>query len=299
MSLMERAVEAPTVSLRGLFEGTDLDISGDSELGLEDYTRFVVQSGFPALRHLTGRPLRAQLDGYLNRIVDTDFEQLGHSVRKPQALRRWMKAYAAAVSTTASYEKIRDAATSGVGDKPSKSATRPYRDVLERLWILDSIPAWQPTNNRFSRLTKPPKHQLADPALAARLLGAGMGALLDGREMGPSIPRDGTLLGHLFESLVTLSLRCYAQQIEARVRHFRTQGGRHEVDLIIEKDDGRVIAVEVKLARRISDGDVKHLHWLRDKIGDDLAAAVVVHTGPSAYRRTDGVVVVPASLIGP
>jgi len=80
-------------------------------------------------------------------------------------------AYAAASSTGTSWEKIRDAATSGHGEKPSKTATQPYRGVLERLWILDPVPAWAPTRNHIRRLTLPPKHQLADPALAARLLG--------------------------------------------------------------------------------------------------------------------------------
>src|SRR2546421_644820 len=81
------------------------------------------------------------------RIVDREFEELGHRVRNPAALGRWMTAYAAASSTTASYETIRDAATSGHGEKPAKTTTIPYRDVLERLWILDPVTAWLPTRN--------------------------------------------------------------------------------------------------------------------------------------------------------
>ena len=77
--------------------------------------------------------LRAQLDGYLDRIIDRDFPELGHQIRNPAALRRWMAAYAAASSTTTSFEKIRDAATGGEGEKPAKTTVQPYRDVLERL----------------------------------------------------------------------------------------------------------------------------------------------------------------------
>ena len=113
------------------------------------------------------------------------------------------------------------------------------------------------------------------------------------------IPRGGTLLGHLFESLVTLSVRVYAQASEAQVKHLRTKGGRHEVDLIIERADGRALAMEVKLARTVSDDDVKHLLWLRDRMGRDLLDAVVVTTGAAAYRRADGVGVIPAALLGP
>lgn len=72
-----------------------------------------------------------------------------------------------------------------------------------------------------------------------------------------------------------------------------------EIDLIVERGDHRVLAIEVKLARRVDDRDVRHLHWLAKQIGDDLLDSLVVTTGPSAYRRPDGIGVVPAALLGP
>ena len=299
LSLAERGLAEPTVSVRALLTGTRPDVRGATDVSLADYTREIVGSGFPGLRHLSGRPLRAQLDGYLRRIVDADFPEMGRDVRRPQLLRRWMAAYAAATATSASYETLRDAATPGEADKPARTTTAPYRDVLERLWIVDPVPAWAPTRNAVARLTRSPKHHLADPALAARLLGVGEDALLSGQDAGPPVPRDGTLLGHLFESLVALSVRVYAQAAEAGVGHLRTAGGKQEVDLIVERDDRRVVAVEVKLSGAVGDRDVRHLLWLRDKLGDDLLDAVVVTTGPQAYRRPDGVAVVPAALLGP
>jgi uncharacterized protein len=299
LALSERGLEPPTVSITSLLSGGRPPIAGACTTRLVDYVREIVSSGFPGLRTLSGRALHAQLDGYLVRIVDRDFEELGHRVRDPAALRRWMTAYAAAGSSTASFETIRDAATAGHGEKPAKTTTLPYRDVLERLWVLDPVPAWLPTRNRIARLSSPPKHQLADPALAARLLGVDDGALLDGRPDMPPTARDGTLLGALFESLVTLSLRTYAQAAEARVSHLRTAGGAHEVDLILERADGRVVAVEVKLARDVNIRDAAQLRWLADRIGEDLLDAVIVTTGPEAYRRSDGIAVVPAVLLGP
>ena len=299
LSLAERGLAEQTVSLRTLLGGGRPDVRGATDVSLEDYTREILGSGLPGLRHLSGRPLRAQLDGYLRRIVDTDFEEMGREVRRPQLLQRWMAAYAAATATTASYETIRGAATPGEADKPAKTTTIPYRDVLERLWAVDPVPAWMPTRNAVARLTRSPKHHLVDPALAARLLGVGEDALLSGQDTGPPVPRDGTLLGHLFESLVTLSVRVYAQASEASVGHLRTAGGQQEVDLIVERDDRKVVAVEVKLSGSVGDRDVKHLLWLRDRLGEDLLDAVIVTTGPQAYRRPDGVAVVPASLLGP
>jgi len=300
MALSERGCDGPTVSLSELLSGRRAAIEGQSAWRLEDYVREILRSGFPGIRALSGRPLRAQLDGYLDRIVDRDFaDELNQQVRNPDGLRRWLIAYAAASSTTATFEKIRDAATAGQGEKPAKTTEITYRTALERLWILDPVPAWAPTRSHIRRISRPPKHQLADPALAARLLGADADALLSGEPAGPPIPRDGTLLGALFESLVTLSVRVCAQAAESRVAHLRTRAGEHEVDLIVERGDHRVLAIEVKLGRTVDDRDVSHLKWLADRIGDELLDAAVVTTGSDAYRRPDGIAVIPASLLGP
>lgn len=155
---------------------------------------------------------------------------MGRPVCNPVALRRWIRAYAAAVSTTASFETIRDAATNGQRGKPVKSTTTAYRDILERLWIIDPVPAWLPTRNHLAALAVAPKHQLADPALAARL----------------------------------------------------------------------VVAVEVKMGAVVTDENVRHLHWLRAQLGDaELLDAIVISTGARAYRRSDGIGIIPATLLGP
>lgn len=300
LTLAERGIETPSVSLVALLQGGRPAISGETSVRLANYVNEILASGFPGLRGLAGRALRAQLDGYIDRIVEREFPQLGVTVRNPTALRRWLAAYAAASSTTASYETIRDAATGGQGEKPSKMTVGPYRDALERLWVVDPVPAWVPTRNHLRRLSSPPKHQLVDPALAARLLGVGTGALLQTEKapVGPAVPRDGTLLGALFESLVTNDVRVYAQAAEARIGHLRTASGEHEVDLVVERDDGRVIAIEVKLTTTVDDEDLRHLKWLKGRLGDDVLEMVVITTGSYAYRRPDGIAIVPAALLG-
>lgn len=306
LALAERGIAIPTVSLRGLLTGTRPPVTGRSAVTLADYAHEIIASGFPGLRHLSGRALSAQLDGYVARIVDSDFVEQGLAVRKPNALRRWMIAYAAASATTTSYEKIREAATGGDGDTPTRVTVQGYREVLERLWIVDTVPGWLPSRNQLARLTQAPKQHLVDPALAARLLGIDAQALLAGTPVPrqsenspPAMPRDGTLFGQLFESLVTLSTRVYAQGAEAIVRHLRTRDGRQEIDVIVERPDRRVLAMEIKLSATVTDEDVRHLRWLRAKMGDDVVDTIIITTGPYAYRRPDGVAVVPAALLGP
>lgn len=299
MSLSERRVESPTVSLRSLLTGSMPSIDGSTSVRLPTYAEEIVRSGFPGIRNLADRPRRAQLAGYLERIVEHDFPEQGHLVKRPATLRAWLAAYAAATATTAAYNAILDAATAGQVDKPAKATTMAYRDVLSQLWLLEPVEAWLPTRNQLSRLASAPKHHLADPALAAALLGVGVTALLDDATDNVPRVRDGVLLGQLFESLVTLDVRVYAQAAEAAVRHLRTKNGDHEVDLIVERADHRVVAIEVKLSPVVTDEDVRHLRWLKSQIGDDLLDAVVISTGGEAYRRTDGIAVVPAALLGP
>jgi predicted AAA+ superfamily ATPase len=300
LALSERGLTRPTVSMAALLGPERLELGGDSPVTLADYAEEIVASGLPGIRALPPRARATALDGYLTAVVEHDFAELGHVVRRPSTLRAWLAAYAAASSTTTSYGSILDAATAGESDKPAKTTTIAYRETLERLWLLDEVPAWVGTRNDLASLGQAPKHQLADPALAARLLGAGAGTLLDPPTAHTgAAPRHGTLLGALFESLVTQSVRVYAEAHGARVSHLRTHRGNHEIDLVVTRDDGRMLAIEVKLAPTAEDADVRHLHWLKQHVGDDLLDAVVVTTGPAAYRRPDGIGVVPAALLGP
>lgn len=298
MSLAERGLVVPTVSLGELLRGNRPAVAGTSELRLEGYVEEIVASGFPGIRSISGRARRLQLTSYLARVVERDFPELGHHVRRPESLRSWLAAYAAATATTTSYNGLLEAATAGLIDKPAKTTTIAYRDTLTRLWLLDPVPGWVPGHGHLGRLGQSPKHHLVDPALAASLLGTDADRLLSGTPTGPPVPRDGTLLGALFESLVTLSVRVYAQQNEARVSHLRLRDGRHEVDLIVERADGAVVAMEVKLAGSVDDADARHLMWLKTKLGDRLLDSVIITTGSHAYRRPDGVAVVPAVLLG-
>jgi predicted AAA+ superfamily ATPase len=299
LALSER-LQSASVSLSKLLDGARQPVTGTTDIALDDYTEEVLSSGLPGVRPLTGRARRSQLSGYVDRVVDRDIrDDAGVVIRNPAALRRWMAAYGAASSTTTSFEKVRDAASAGNERKSSRLTTEAYRDALTRLWILDDVPAWIPSNNRLNELGQSPKHQLADPAFAAALLGIQASTLLAGQSAGPAITRDGTLLGALFESLTTLSVRVYAAHSEAQVKHLRTARGRREIDLIVERADGRVLAIEIKLARTVSDGDAKHLRWLKEKLGDRVLDQVIVTTGPTAYRREDGIAVVPLALLGP
>lgn len=299
MTLLERGIATPTVSLQALAAGQS-GVSGSIEnFGLSEYVNEIVSSGFPGIRKFAPRAQSALLDSYLSNIVNKDFPEAGHKVRKPDSVTAWLRAYAAATATTTAYEKIRDAANPGHSTIPAKTTTMTYIDVLRMLRILDEIPAWLPGSNFLSELGQAPKHHLVDPALAARALGMTPERLLRG-ENGPIVfPREGVLLGALFESLVTLCVRVFAQSMGAKLSHLRTKDTRREVDLILVAPAGKIIGIEVKLSPHVTDDDVKNLIWLKDNARTDVLDLIVVTTGNTAFRRADGVAVVPLALLGP
>lgn len=296
MTLAERGLAEPTVSVQELFAG-NAAVSGMSPLGLADYVDEILRSGFPGIRDLPDRVRGRQLDGYLQRVVDRDLPENGIAVRRPAALRAWLRAYAAATSSTADYTKILNAATAGQAEKPARSTMDSYREHLARLFLLDPVEAWVPATTNLARLAAAPKHHLVDPALAARLVGVGRDGLIRG-EGELVVPSSSTWLGALFESLVVQSVRVYAESVNGSIGHLRTRNGDHEVDLIVETPDRRCVAFEVKLSATVDDKDVRHLNWLHEHLEDRLAARVLVNTGPMAYRRPDGVAVVPLALLG-
>lgn len=210
-------------------------LTGSTDMQLDHYVTEILTGWFPGMRNPSERIQRAAPDGYLARIIDTDLPESGVQIRRPGTLRRWLVAYAAAIATTTSYDEIRDAATPGEGEKPAKTTAIAYRNALERLWILEPLEAWAPTNSHLNRVVLAPKHYLADPALAARLVGLGACALLLG---------DSPEAGH-------------------------------------------------------RDGDMKHLNWLKRRLGAQLLDSFVISTGQHAYRRADGIGVVPLALLGP
>lgn len=298
LSMAERDLQTPSISLASLLRGEG-EIGGSSELVLRDYCEEIVRSGFPGIRNRSPRAQQLQLDSYLDYALDRQIEVDDSTVHRRDMLRSWLAAYGAATATQANYSTILDAATAGIPNKPSKSTTEAYRSYLQRIFMLDPVPAWTPAFTPLKRLTLTPKHHLVDPALAVRLAGASVESLMRGQGTIVGSTGESVWLGNLFESLTVQSVRVYAQANDARVSHLRLQEGRHEVDIIVEGDNGTVVAMEVKLAATVDDSDVRHLRWLKEQLGDQLVDAIVINTGPRAYRRQDGIGVVPLALLKP
>ncbi|MDR3107560.1 MAG: hypothetical protein LBU05_05115 [Bifidobacteriaceae bacterium] len=172
MTLVERGVTEPSVSFTELLSGARSGLRGATDFGLAQYAEEIVASGLPGIRRDPAGLRARQLDSYLDALRERAVPALGSEVRRPQALRAWLTAYAAATATTTAYTKILNAATAGDADKIAAQTAAAYRELLRRLWLFDPLPAWIPALNPLKRLAGSPRRHLVDPALAARLLGA-------------------------------------------------------------------------------------------------------------------------------
>ncbi len=304
LALAERGLDAPSVSLRGLLEGDRGPLSGTSGLGRADYAREIVVSGLPGLRGLSEKRAREKLGEYLGRLIDSELPARGRWVHDPESLRLWLTAYAAASSLATSFEAVHDAATGGQTKRRLRALANAYRIVLERLWIVDPVEPWAPAQVGSGGRRMEPKHQLADPAFAALLLGVDAERLTvppsteaRGRPREPV--RNETLPASLFESLVTLSVRVYAQAAGAQVSHLCGSVDWPDVELIVEGEDERVVAIAVAADEQTEDRRAQALLRTAELLEHTIADAVVITAGQTAYRRGDGVAAVPAVLLGP
>lgn len=311
MSIVERALTTPAVSLADLFTGSAAHIEAETDVTFHDYLNLLVRSGFPAIwlagqQEIGGqRVWRTLLDLYVAQLCEREVALMSKFETMSSALiRRWMRSYASAVSTDARFDTIRDAAHDGEGDPPARSSTSNYRTALENLGVIDEQPAWDHPFVAIKRTKTSALHHLVDPALAANLL---HGTWLDeistfGARSSPELER--SFIGKLFQSLIVQSVRVYASACGADVFWLGTRGNtageQREVDIVVVNGDGRVVAIEVKASENIISRDCRHLNWLRSKLSARWADGVVIYTGNEAYRRPqDDIAVVPAALLGP
>jgi uncharacterized protein len=291
MSLFESRLSNGSISLLSLLKGGRAK-SGDTDVGLADLTEAIVRGGWPALQEL---PVAAAMEGvadYLEEICRTDINQVDGVRRDPARVRRLMRSLGRNVATHVAITTLAaDSADSG--DKPPKEHTvREYLSALQRLFVVEDQPPWEPHLRSRSILRKSPKRHFVDPSLAAAALSATPSALL----------RDLNLLGFLFESLVVRDLRIYSQPRRGEVRQFLDNKGL-EIHAIVESDQGWA-AFEIKLGGEaaIEAAAENLLKFAREidttRSGEPSVLGVIV-AGGYGYTREDGIQVIPITTLGP
>lgn len=261
-----------------LVRGDPLSTPPDSP-DFRGYVDLALRGGFPeAALALSGPTRRRWIESYIDQLLTRDATQLV-AMRDPARLRRFFEAYALNSGGVAQDKTLYEAA--GINRKTALA----YEQLLINLMVIENVPAW--TSNRLKRMTRSPKRYVLDPALFA----GGLRLDADG------IIRDGNLLGRCLDTFVVAQLRAELAVTESRPRiyHLRHEQGRHEVDLLGEFGDGRVVGIEVKAASAPDRSSAGHLLWLRDQVGDRFVAGIVLHTGARTYEIDDRVIAAPIS----
>ncbi len=291
MTLSEKNATTPTASVTGLLAG-DPPAPANSPVTVQDYLGHLAIGGWPLLVGADERAARIYLAGYLDVIVERDINEVSGGPRNPRLVRRFLHAYAQMTAHTANLSTIMKRARDEAPDDPnipSGATAETYLQALQRMMIIDDIPAWEPAVRSAKRLTTTPKRHLADPSLAVALLRMTPARMLSDLET----------TGFLFESLVAHDLRIYAEAAGATCYHYREAEGRLEVDYILETWDGNWVGIEVKLGESELDKAADSLHRLAARIPRKPLALVVITATSLAHTREDGVHVIPLGVLGP
>jgi predicted AAA+ superfamily ATPase len=253
-------------------------------LSREAYASRVLAGGFPlALRRAPGASRARWFRDYVTLVIERDVLDI-RRVRQREILPRLLRSLAAQTGQILNVSRV--ARHLGIDPTIAEDYTR----LLEAVFLVHRLPAWGRTLR--SRVAAQPKLHVFD---------TGAGAHLSGLTADRLATRDPAALseyGHFVESFVVNELLKQVGWSDRLVQfgHFRTHDG-DEVDVVIEHEDGRVSAVEVKASSRVRDDDLKGLRILDGKLGNRFVGGAVVYLGPHAYRIDDRIHVLPLSRL--
>ena len=286
MSLYESGDSDGSVPLDSLFDGSF--VSNDTKkITLEHLIELIVRGGWPKNIGYDTETSIISNDGYLRTCID-DAASLDGRARDRSKIDMVIRSLARNESKTASLKKIRDDVTNGsVTDK----AMNHYLDVLDRLFLTNNQPPFDPKYRSHVRVGSGVKRHLSDPSLAVSAMGLTPEKMM----------RDLNTTEFLFESLCERDLGIYAESIGGKLFHYRDSANR-EIDAVIELPDGRWGAFEIKLGTNQIDSASENLIRIRDYMKDrsdnpPVVLCIISGLSPIAYRRSDDVYVVPITAL--
>lgn len=288
MSMFERGWSTGEVSLSALMNG-EAPASKDVKFDLGETAEKITIGGWPGLMNENAAVGLQFASDYVTLIAEADLSRVSQRQRDPNKVKRLLQSLARNISTEASLAALsRD--TGGNDNELDDETVADYLSELERLMVVDHLQAWNTHIRSSDMLRKASKRHFADPSLAVGALGLSVDKLI----------ADLNYFGLLFESLVIHDLRVYADASGGKVFHYRDSRGT-EADAIVEYADGTWGAFEVKLGIGAVDEAAGSLKTLANKIDTGRVkapASLTVITGNGfAYRRPDGINVVPISTL--
>ena len=292
MSLWESGESNGQLSLRALFNGTTEEAYESNELDIEQLSWLICRGGWPAALTMTKNGALKQSINYIEAIASRDISDIDEVKREKEFTLRLLRSYArfqgAQAPLTSIYADLKTNAESSMTEETISS----YITALKKLFVIEDAPAWNPNLRSKTAIRTSDTRYFVDPSIATAALGVGPEKLI----------ADLNTMGLLFETMCIRDLRVYSEALDGKVYHFRDKNGL-ECDAVTYLRDGRYGLVEIKLGgQRLIDEGAKTLHTLSGKIDTGKMMhpsfmMVLTGTGAYAYKRKDGIWVVPVGCL--
>lgn len=290
MTLFESGDSTGEVSLGALFESSE--ISGYSDLDLDRLAFLICRGGWPESVDMEPDVALDQAFDYIDAVIRKDMSRVDNIRRDPQKVRSLLRSYARNIGTQISQAAISADISSNGTTTVNEETVSEYLQALRKLYVVEDMKAWNPNLRSKTAVRTSDTRYFVDPSLAAASL-----------RVGPSdLMKDLNTMGFFFEALVVRDLRVYAESLDGDVYHYR-DNLENECDVVIHLRNGRYALIEVKLGGEslIEEGVETLKGVLRridtSKMGEPAFMAVVTGTDRYAYKRDDGIMIIPIGTL--
>lgn len=291
MSLYESGESTGEVSLAELFTSPER-IKGDNRQTLDSLAFAICRGGWPHAIGMKRRPALMQAIDYYDAVVRSDINRADGVSKNPERVKLLMRAYARHQGAQVANTMLRDDIAANDSESVNEDTVLSYINALKKIFVVEDMPAWNPNLRSKTSIRSSDTRYYSDPSIAAAALGIGPEDLLN----------DLNTFGLMFETLCVRDLRVYAESLGGNVLHYRDKTGL-ECDAVIHLRNGSYGLAEIKLGgdKMVEEG-ARTLQVLEDKIDTDKMTRpafkmVIIGVGDYAYRRQDGIYVVPIGCL--
>jgi len=291
MSLYESMESSGKISLGDLFSQPK-KVFANNDLGIAELAFLICRGGWPSSIDMEQDVALDQAFDYFDAVVNVDISRVDDVRRDSERAKRLMKSYSRHQGTQTTYTVIRDDIAANDSDFLTEDTVYSYTNALRKIFVIEDMPAWNPNLRSKTAIRTSDTRYFVDPSIAAASLGLGPKDLLG----------DLNTMGLLFETLCVRDLRVYADSLFGNVYHYRDKSGL-ECDAVVHLRDGSYGLIEIKLGgdRLIEEGS-RNLKALSEKIDttkmkEPSFLMVLTGTGKYAYRRDDGIYVIPIGCL--
>ena len=291
MSLYESGESNGKVSLKDLFEEKTFEIQ-TNELTIEDIAFLTCRGGWPWATLIAKEVALDQAVDYVDAVVDKDIQRVDGVKRSAERARLLLRSYARNISQAIPYSTIRKDMLANDSSTLDEDTVADYIKALKKLFVIEDLAAWNPNIRSKAAIRTSDTRHFVDPSIGTASLGLGPKDLIN----------DLKSFGFFFEDMAIRDLRVYAEALDGKLYHYRDSSGL-ECDAVLHRRDGSYALLEVKLGgeANINEGAANMLKLSAnidtDKMPSPSFMAVIVGVGKYAFRREDGVYVIPIGCL--